>query len=112
MFMFSHSVVIFLFGDPPMVFRPSLIFLGFMRFGANETHEMIVGVFFSTDVFLWRRAGRGHAFPKQTVKAHHTRYVEALFKPMMQTPHEEEPKCFAELTMLVWRFNFYPLENL
>lgn len=60
MFIVIHSVVIFLFGaprppTPPMVFRPSVIFLGFMRFGANETHEIIVGCvvfFFSTDVFL------------------------------------------------------------
>lgn len=63
MFIVIHSVVIFLFGvpphtpsppTPPMVFRPSVIFLGFMRFGANETREIIVGcvVFFSTDVFL------------------------------------------------------------
>lgn len=51
MFMMSHLVVIFLSGDPHMVFRTSLIFLGFMRFGANERHEMIVG-FFSIDVFL------------------------------------------------------------
>lgn len=44
--MLSHSVVIFLSGDPPTVFRTSLIFLGFMRFGANETHEMTVCFFF------------------------------------------------------------------
>lgn len=42
MFMLSHLAVIFLSGDLHMVFRTSLIFLGFMRFGANETHEMVV----------------------------------------------------------------------
>lgn len=31
---------------PSVVFRPSVIFLGFMRFGADETHEIIVGCCF------------------------------------------------------------------
>lgn len=52
--MLSHSVVIFLSGDPPTVFRTSLIFLGFMRFGANETHEMIVCFFFPQMCFCGR----------------------------------------------------------
>lgn len=104
MFMLIHSVVIFLSADPHMVFRTSLIFLGFMRFGANETHETIV-CFFSTDVFLWQRAGRGHAFPIQTTKARHSRYVELLSSvsdPKRQTPVKKEdgsPLTHVSLTL-------------
>lgn len=37
----------FLVRPPPaVVYRPSVIFLGFMRFGADETHEIIVGCCF------------------------------------------------------------------
>lgn len=61
-------------------------------------------LFFSTDVFLCQGAGRGHAFPKQTVKARHSRYVDVLStasNPMSQTPVKKEdsaPPSYVSLT--------------